>query len=117
VYCSLSVFAETSYNSRLGPCVLTSPRPSVPEADLRHRTPVPDSGSGPRKGGPRRTYQEIGQSSNISTIDPDVGDRHRTLPTEGEIEHWRSERCSGPSKVDHRIILRLTVKTSDMRET
>jgi len=30
-----------------------------------------------RKGGPRHTCQEIGQSSNISTIDPDVGDRHR----------------------------------------
>ena len=40
--------------------------------------PVPDSGSGPRKGGPRRTYQEIGQSSDIGTTNIHVRRRDRT---------------------------------------
>jgi len=31
--------------------VPTSPRSSIPETDIRHRTPVPDNGSWPRKGG------------------------------------------------------------------
>ena len=60
--------------------------------------------------GARRTYQEIGQSSDIGTIDPDVGDRHQNLPTEGEIEHQWSERYSGPRKVDPRIILSYQLK-------
>ena len=56
--------------------VLTSPRSSVPKTNLRHRTPVLGSGSGTRKGGPIRTYQKFGQSSDIGTIDPGDGDRH-----------------------------------------
>jgi len=63
------------------------------------------SGSRPRKGGPRHTYQEIGQSSDIGFVDPDVGDRHQTSPIEGEIGHRRSERYSGPRKVVPRIML------------
>ena len=82
----------------------TSPRSSIPVTDLRHRPLVPDSGSGPHKGGPRCIYQEIGQSSDIGTIDPDVGDRRQTSPTKGEIGHRRSERYGGPRKVDLRII-------------
>jgi len=64
--------------------------------DLKHRTPVPDSGKGPSTMDPICTYQRIGESSNISTIDPDVGDRHRPSPTEGEIGHRQSKRYDGP---------------------
>jgi len=71
---------------------------------------MPDSGSRPRKGGHRRTYHGIGQSSDIDTIDPDVGDRHQTSPTEGEIGRQWSERYSGPRKVDPRIILSYQLK-------
>ena len=107
---SLSLFAETSYSSRLGACFPTGPRSSTPLTDLRHRTPMPDSGRGPHKVGPKRTYQRIGQSSDIGTIDPDVGDRHRPSPTEGEIGHWRSERYVGPREVGPRIILSQQLK-------
>ena len=69
-----------------------------------------DSGSGPHKGALKRTYQAIGQSSDIGTKDPDVGDRHQNLPTEGEIEHQWSERYSGPRKVDPRIIVSYQLK-------
>jgi len=85
--------------------VPTSPRSLILEADLRHRTPVLDNGRGPRKGGPRRTYQEVGQSSDIGTIDPDVGDRHQTSLIGEEIGHRQFKRYSGPRKVDPRIIL------------
>jgi len=60
--------------------------------DLRHRTPVPDSKDGSCKVDPRYTYQGVGQSSNIGTIDIDVGDRHQTPPEEGEIRRRRSEQ-------------------------
>jgi len=65
--------------------VPTSPRLSTPVTDLRHRTPVPDGKDGPRKVGPRYTYQGVGQSSDIGNMDPDIGDRHQTSPEEGEI--------------------------------
>ena len=60
--------------------------------DLRHRTSVPDSKDGPRKVGLRYTYQGVGHSSDIGTIDLDVGDRHQTSPEEGEIERRLSEQ-------------------------
>ena len=72
--------------------VPTSTRSSTPVTDLKHRTPVPVSGSGPRKVGPRRTYQGIGQSSDIGFIDIDVGDRDQTSPEEGEIGRRRSKQ-------------------------
>jgi len=90
--------------------VPTSPRSSIPEVDLRHRTLVPDSGSEPHKGGLGCTYERIGQSSNIGTIDPDVGDRHQTSAIEGEIRHRWYERYSGPRKVDPRVILSYQLK-------
>ena len=64
-----------------------------------------DSGSGPHKGALKRTYQAIGQSSDIGTKDPDVGDRYQTSLIEEDIGHRRSERYSGPCKVDPSIIL------------
>ena len=73
--------------------------------NLRHRTPVPDTGRGSRKVGPRHTYQRIGQSSDISTTDPDVGNRYRPSPRQGEIRHRWSERYVGPGEVGPRIIL------------
>ena len=76
---------------------------------------MPDSGSGPRKGAPKCTYQETGQSSEVGSIGPNIGDRHQTSTTEGEIGHWRSERNSVPGKMDPKIILSQH-KTSDMRE-
>ena len=63
----------------------TNPRSSNSVTDLRHRTPMPDSKDGPRKVGPRYTYQGVGQSSDFRTIDLDVGNRHQTSPEEGEI--------------------------------
>jgi len=69
----------------LRPFVPISHQSSTPMIDLRHRTPMPDSKDEPRKVCPRYTYQGVGQSSDIGTIDIDVRDRHRTLPTEGEI--------------------------------
>ena len=60
--------------------------------DLRHRTPVLDSNDGPRKVGPRYTYQGVGQSSDIGTINIDVGDQDQTLSEEGVIGHRRSEQ-------------------------
>ena len=60
--------------------------------DLIHRTPVPDSKDGPRKVGPRYAYQGVGQSSDIGTMDLNVGDRHQTSLEEGEIGRRRSER-------------------------
>ena len=59
---------------------------------LRHRTPMPNSKDRPRKVGPRYTCQDVGQSSDIGTIDLNVGDRHQTSPEEGEIERRRSEQ-------------------------
>ena len=61
-------------------------------SDLKHRTPGFDSRNGPRKVGPRYTYQGVGQSSDIGSMDLDVGDGHQTLPEEGEIERRRSEQ-------------------------
>jgi len=72
--------------------VPTSPRSSTPLTDLIHRTPVPDSRDGPRKVGPRYTYQGVGQSSNIDIMNLDIGDRHQTSLEEGEIGHRRSEQ-------------------------
>ena len=60
--------------------------------DLRHRTLVSESKDKPHKVGPRYTYQGVGQSSGIGTIDFDVGDRHQTSPKEGEIERRLSEQ-------------------------
>jgi len=71
---------------------------------------VHDSGRGPCKGGPRRTYQETGQSSDIDTIDPVVGDRHQTSSIGREIGHRQFERYSGPCKVDPSIILSYQLK-------
>jgi len=90
--------------------VPTSPRSSTPVTNFRHRTPVPGNGREPCKVGPRHTYQGIGQSSDIDTIDPDVGDRHQTSLTEGEIGRRRSERYSGPRKVGPRIVLSYQLK-------
>jgi len=75
------------YNS-----VPTSPRSSTPVTDLKHHILVPNSKDGPHKVGPRFTYQGVGQSSDIGTIDLDVGDRHQTLPQEGEIGRRRSKQ-------------------------
>ena len=70
----------------------TSPRSSIPVTNLRHRTPVPDSKDGQRKVGPKYTYQGVVQSSDIGTINLDIGDRHQTSPEEGEIGCRQSEQ-------------------------
>ena len=57
---SLSLFAETSYSPRLGGLCPDQSSVIDPGTDLRHRTPMLGNGRGPRKVGPRRTYQEIG---------------------------------------------------------
>jgi len=72
--------------------VPTSPRSWTLVTDLKHRTPVPDSKDGPRRVGPRYTYQGVGQSSDIGIMDLDVGDRHQTSPEEREIRRRRSEQ-------------------------
>jgi len=60
--------------------------------DLKHRSLVPDSKDRSRKVGPRYTYQSVGQSLDIDTMDLDVGDRHQISPEEGEIGRRRSEQ-------------------------
>ena len=85
--------------------VPTSPRSSTPEADLRHRALVPDSGRGPRKVGPKRTYQGMGLSSDIGTMDINVGDRHQTSPKRerSDVEELcRDLQQTGERAVDER---------------
>jgi len=71
---------------------------------------VSDSGSGSRKGGPDAPIRGLVSIRTIGPINPDVGDRHQTSPTEGEIRRRRSEHYSGPRKVDPRIILSYQLK-------
>jgi len=97
--------------------VSNSLRSSIPVTDLGHRTPVPDSKDGSCKVGPRYTYQGVGQSSDIGTIDLDVGDRHQTSPEEGEIGRQGSEQLYWATKGLVPELHSYQLKTSYMRKT
>ena len=71
---SHSLFAEASYSSRLGGLCPDQSSVIDSETDLRHRALMYGKGRGSLKVGPKHTcYPE-----------PDVGDRYRTSPVEGE---------------------------------